>query len=57
VTTLRNLVVLLARTGADTDALTLYMALERVAPRRGYGPEADRLHAAPACGARAALRR
>jgi hypothetical protein len=38
VTTLRNLVVLLARTGADTDALTLYMAWERVAPRRGYGP-------------------
>jgi predicted ATPase/DNA-binding SARP family transcriptional activator len=45
-TTLRNLVVLLARTGADADALTLHTALERLASRRSYGPEADRLHAA-----------
>jgi predicted ATPase/DNA-binding SARP family transcriptional activator len=46
VTTLRNLVVLLARTGADADALALYTALDRLASRRSYGPEADRLRTA-----------
>jgi hypothetical protein len=46
VTTLRNLVVLLARTGADADSLALHHALERLASRRSYGPEADRLHTA-----------
>jgi predicted ATPase/DNA-binding SARP family transcriptional activator len=46
VTALRNLVVLLARTGADADALILHLAVERLAPRRRYGPEADRLQTA-----------
>jgi predicted ATPase/DNA-binding SARP family transcriptional activator len=45
-TTLRNLVVLLARTGADADALVLHQALERFASRASYGHEADRLDAA-----------
>ncbi|WP_157042046.1 AfsR/SARP family transcriptional regulator [Nitriliruptor alkaliphilus] len=45
-TTLRNLVVLLARTGADADALTLHAALERLASHDSYGSEADRLRMA-----------
>ena len=47
-TTLRNQVVLLARTGADTDALTLHTALEHLATRDSYGPEAVRLETAVA---------
>lgn len=46
VTTLRNLVVLLARTGADTDALTLSGGLDNIASRRSFGPEAHRLRTA-----------
>jgi predicted ATPase/DNA-binding SARP family transcriptional activator len=45
-TTLRNLVILLARTGANADALTLHTALERLASRRSYGPEAENLRTA-----------
>jgi predicted ATPase/DNA-binding SARP family transcriptional activator len=45
-TTLRNLVILLARTGADTDALSLHTALERLASRPSYGPEAEGLRTA-----------
>jgi predicted ATPase/DNA-binding SARP family transcriptional activator len=47
-TTLRNLVILLARTGADADALTLHTALVRLASRPSYGPEAESLHTAMA---------
>jgi predicted ATPase/DNA-binding SARP family transcriptional activator len=42
-TTLRNLVVLLVRVGADTAAVTLETALGRLAPRDSYGPEATLL--------------
>jgi predicted ATPase/DNA-binding SARP family transcriptional activator len=63
-TTLRNLVVLLVRVGADAAAVTLDAALGRFAPRDSYGPEATLLAGAitaaterlPA-GAEAAARR
>jgi hypothetical protein len=42
VTTLRNLVVLLARTGRDQGAATLAATLEVAAPGRSYGAEAAR---------------
>jgi predicted ATPase/DNA-binding SARP family transcriptional activator len=42
-TTLRNLVVLLVRVGADAAAVTLEAALDRLAPRDSYGPEATLL--------------
>jgi predicted ATPase/DNA-binding SARP family transcriptional activator len=42
-TTLRNLVVLLVRVGADAAAVTLETALGRLAPRDSYGPEATLL--------------
>ena len=42
VTTLRNLVVLLARTGRDQGAATLAATLEVAAPSRSYGAEAAR---------------
>jgi hypothetical protein len=43
VTTLRNLVVLLARTGQDQAAATLAATLQRAAPARSYGAEAERI--------------
>ena len=43
VTTLRNLVLLLARTGRDEAAATLAAALEGAAPSRSYGVEAARI--------------
>ncbi len=42
-TTLRNLVVLLARTGRDEAAATLAATLQEVAPSRSYGAEAARI--------------
>ena len=41
-TTLRNLVILLARTGRDEGAATLAATLEAAAIRRSYGAEAAR---------------
>ena len=41
-TTLRNLVVLLARTGRDQGAAALAATLEVAAPSRSYGAEATR---------------
>jgi hypothetical protein len=43
VTTLRNLVVLLARTGRDEEAAALAASLQVAAPRRSYGAEAARI--------------
>jgi predicted ATPase/DNA-binding SARP family transcriptional activator len=43
VTTLRNLVVLLARTGRDEAAATLAATLQVQAPRKSYGKEAERI--------------
>lgn len=43
VTTLHNLVVLLARTGRDEAAATLAATLEGAAPSRSYGVEAARI--------------
>jgi predicted ATPase/DNA-binding SARP family transcriptional activator len=43
VTTLRNLVVLLARTGRDEAAAALAASLQEAAPSRSYGVEATRL--------------
>jgi len=42
VTTLRNLVVLLARTGRDKGAVSLAATLQRQAPGKSYGSEAER---------------
>jgi tetratricopeptide (TPR) repeat protein len=49
VTTLRNLVVLLARTGRDDAAAALAATLHEAAPSRSYGAEAARI--APALAA------
>ncbi|MFB9726847.1 AfsR/SARP family transcriptional regulator [Haloechinothrix salitolerans] len=46
VTTLRNLVILLARTGRDVHAVELAAALERTAHARTYGTEAQRIETA-----------
>jgi hypothetical protein len=43
VTTLRNLVVLLARTGRDEAAAALAATLNEAAPSRSYGAEATRI--------------
>jgi hypothetical protein len=43
VTTLRNLVILLARTGRDEAAVTLAATLQLQAPRKSYGKEAERI--------------
>jgi predicted ATPase/DNA-binding SARP family transcriptional activator len=43
VTTLRNLVVLLARTGRDEAAVTLAATLQLQAPGKSYGTEAERI--------------
>jgi predicted ATPase/DNA-binding winged helix-turn-helix (wHTH) protein len=43
VTTLRNLVVLLARTGRDEAATTLAATLQLQAPGKSYGTEAERI--------------
>ena len=43
VTTLRNLVVLLARTGRDEAAAALAASLHEAAPSRSYGVEATRI--------------
>jgi hypothetical protein len=43
VTTLRNLIVLLARTGQDESATTLAATLDRTAPGKSYGAEAERI--------------
>ena len=43
VITLRNLVVLLARTGRDEAAATLAATLQRRAPGKSYGTEAERI--------------
>jgi hypothetical protein len=43
VTTLRNLVVLLARTGRDEAAAGLAATLQEAAPSRSYGIEATRI--------------
>ena len=43
VTTLRNLVVLLARTGRDEAAATLAATLQLQAPGKSYGTEAERI--------------
>jgi predicted ATPase len=43
VTTLRNLVVLLARTGRDEAAAALAASLQEAAPSRSYGAEAARI--------------
>jgi predicted ATPase/DNA-binding SARP family transcriptional activator len=43
VTTLRNLVVLLARTGRDEPAAALAATVREVAPSRSYGAEAARI--------------
>jgi predicted ATPase len=43
VTTLRNLVVLLARTGRDKAAVSLAATLQRQAPGKSYGSEAERI--------------
>jgi predicted ATPase/DNA-binding SARP family transcriptional activator len=43
VTTLRNLVVLLARTGRDEAAAALAATLHQAAPSRSYGAEATRI--------------
>jgi predicted ATPase/DNA-binding SARP family transcriptional activator len=43
VTTLRNLVVLLARIGQDEPAAVLAATLERAAPAKTYGAEAERI--------------
>jgi hypothetical protein len=43
VTTLRNLVVLLARTGRDEPAAALAASVREVAPSRSYGAEAARI--------------
>jgi predicted ATPase/DNA-binding SARP family transcriptional activator len=43
VTTLRNLVILLARTGRDEAATTLAATLQAQAPGSSYGAEADRI--------------
>jgi predicted ATPase/DNA-binding SARP family transcriptional activator len=47
-TVLRNLVVLLARTGADEAALTIHAVTEQLAVAPSYGDEARRLDAAVA---------
>lgn len=46
VTTLRNLVILLARTGRDVPAVELAAALEHTAHARTYGVEAQRIETA-----------
>ena len=46
VTTLRNLVVLLARTGRDEAAAALAASLQEAAPSRSYGVEATRISTA-----------
>ena len=46
VTTLRNLVVLLARTGRDEAAASLAASLQEAAPSRSYGVEATRISTA-----------
>jgi predicted ATPase/DNA-binding SARP family transcriptional activator len=46
VTTLRNLVILLARTGRDEAATTLAATLQAQAPSKSYGKEAERIAAA-----------
>lgn len=43
---LRNLVVLLARIGADLEAITLHASLERLQERDSFGTEARRLEQA-----------
>jgi predicted ATPase/DNA-binding SARP family transcriptional activator len=43
VTTLRNLVILLARTGRDEAATTLAATLQAQAPGKSYGKEAERI--------------
>jgi predicted ATPase/DNA-binding SARP family transcriptional activator len=43
VTTLRNLVILLARTGRDEAATTLAATLQLQAPSKSYGKEAERI--------------
>jgi hypothetical protein len=43
VTTLRNLVILLARTGRDEAATTLAATLQAQAPAKSYGREAERI--------------
>jgi hypothetical protein len=43
VTTLRNLVILLARTGRDEAATTLAATLQAHAPGKSYGKEAERI--------------
>ena len=43
VTTLRNLVILLARTGRDQAATTLAATLQLQAPGKSYGTEAERI--------------
>src|SRR5512132_1015151 len=43
VTTLRNLVILLARTGRDEAAATLAATLQLQAPGKSYGKEAERI--------------
>jgi hypothetical protein len=43
VTTLRNLVILLARTGRDEAATTLAATLQLQAPSKSYGQEAERI--------------
>jgi predicted ATPase len=43
VTTLRNLVILLARTGRDEAATTLAATLQAQAPAESYGKEAERI--------------
>jgi hypothetical protein len=43
VTTLRNLVILLARTGRDEGATTLAATLQAQAPGKSYGKEAERI--------------
>jgi hypothetical protein len=47
-TVLRNLIVLLVRTGADMAALEIHSMTERLATKPSYGDEAQRLEAAVA---------
>jgi predicted ATPase/DNA-binding SARP family transcriptional activator/tetratricopeptide (TPR) repeat protein len=47
-TVLRNLIVLLVRTGADVAALQIHSMTERLATKPSYGDEAQRLEAAVA---------
>jgi predicted ATPase/DNA-binding SARP family transcriptional activator len=47
-TALRNLIVLLVRTGADAAALEIHSITERLATKPSYGDEAERLEAAVA---------